>query len=77
MEQSIWTPKTCGCGEEEPERVLVPEAQPDKDREHGGEVLFLVLAILVLLADDPIPGGLADDPAILPLLARLKMILAN
>jgi type VI secretion system secreted protein VgrG len=75
----IWTPETCGCGQEEPDRVPIPQTQPDPARKHGGEVLFLVLAILVLLADDVLlPGvGGADDPAILPLLARLKMILAN
>ncbi len=74
-----WTPETCGCGKKEREQVLVPEVLPDRAPRHEGEALFLVLAILVLLADDVLlPGvGGADDPAILPLLARLKMILAN
>ncbi|MFS8068711.1 MAG: VRR-NUC domain-containing protein, partial [Byssovorax sp.] len=73
----IWTTTTCGCGKEETERVPVPETHAEPERKHDGEVLFLVLAILVLLADDAVPGGFSDDPAIVPLLARLRMILAK
>jgi type VI secretion system secreted protein VgrG len=72
-----WTPETCGCGEEERERVPVPVPEPARKREI--EILFLVLAILGLLGDDllvPVAGE-ADDVGILPLLARLKQILAN
>jgi type VI secretion system secreted protein VgrG len=75
----IWTPESCGCGEEESKRVPVPVADPDPARKPRDEVLFLVLAILVLLGDDLLaPGvGEADDVEILPLLARLRQILAN
>jgi type VI secretion system secreted protein VgrG len=71
-----WTPKTCECGEEEPDRAparaRVPALTPRE------EALILVLTILVLAGDDllvPV-GGEADDAAILPLLARLRQILA-
>ncbi|MFS8069199.1 MAG: bacteriophage T4 gp5 trimerization domain-containing protein, partial [Byssovorax sp.] len=75
----VWTTKDCGCGQEEPEPVPVPVVDPDPARKHSGEVLFLVLAILVLLGDDLlVPGvGEVDDVEILPLLARLRQILAN
>ncbi len=72
-----WTPETCGCGKkQEPEPVPAPA--PDPARQHEGEVLFLVLALLVLLGDDIFfpGGGMADDAAIPPLLARLRLILA-
>ena len=74
-----WTTADCGCGKEEPEREPIPHPLPDPAPHHDIEVLLLALAILVLLADDVLlPGvGGADDPAILPLLARLKMILAK
>jgi type VI secretion system secreted protein VgrG len=74
-----WTPNDCGCGKEEPERVPVNVVEPGPARKPRDEVIFLVLAILVLLGDDlvfPI-GGEIDDAEILPLLARLRQILAN
>jgi type VI secretion system secreted protein VgrG len=74
----VWTPETCGCKEEKPNAVPVPVVAPAPSRKPNDEVLFLVLAILVLLADDLIPVvGEADDPALPPLLARLAKILAN
>ncbi len=67
-----------GCGKKEPNAVPVLAAAPAPSRKPNDEVLFLVLAILVLLADDLIPvAGQADDPALVPLLARLAKILAN
>jgi type VI secretion system secreted protein VgrG len=75
----VWTQETCGCGKEEPERVPVPVTEPDVGRSRREEILFLVLAILVLVGDDLVlPGpGEVDDAAIPPLLARLRMLLAN
>ena len=70
-----WTTKTCGCGEEEPDRL--PDPAPALDPAAGtAAALLLVLAVLVLLMDDP-AGGVADDVAIPPLLAKLAKILAN
>jgi type VI secretion system secreted protein VgrG len=67
----VWTPATCGCGPEEPEPKPMPVPDPALS-------LAVVLALLVvLMADDLIPGLEADDVAIPPLLARLAKILAN
>jgi type VI secretion system secreted protein VgrG len=60
----VWTPETCGCGEEEREKQRVPVPN------EALEAALIACMILLLILDDLV-GGVADDVAIPPLVIEL------
>jgi hypothetical protein len=70
----VWTPdKPCYCRDRQKEPAPAPAPVPAAGPKFDAETVALLAALALLLADDLVPGGVADDPAIIPILGRLAL----
>ena len=65
-------PRTCRCPNPEPE----PQPQPQFTPEDAAEVALMTLFVVFAVLNDAWPGGLLDDAAIPPAIARILSRLA-